>query len=128
MARVLVVEDNRVNLDLMRYLLAAFDHDVVAVTSGAEGLEVLAAKTIDVVVCDVQMPHMDGLEFLRHVRSNERTRDLPVIAVTAAAMAGDRERLKEAGFDDYIPKPIDPTRFVSQVDAHVARAPVSRPT
>jgi two-component system cell cycle response regulator len=112
----------------MRYLLAAFDHDVVAVTSGAEGLEILAARAIDVVVCDVQMPHMDGLEFLRHVRANERTRDLPVIAVTAAAMAGDRERFKEAGFDDYIPKPIDPTRFVSQVDAHVARAPVSRAT
>jgi CheY-like chemotaxis protein len=114
-ARLLVVDDNRVNLDLMTYVLTAFGHEVVSVETGGAALAILDNGPVDLVVCDVQMPGMDGLEFLRELR-NRRITAAPVIAVTAAAMAGDRERLLAAGFDGYLAKPIDPQLFAQQIE------------
>jgi two-component system cell cycle response regulator len=119
MARLLVVEDNRVNLDLMTYLLRAFGHDVAAVDNGHAALDALRRAPVDLVVCDVQMPGMDGLQLLREVRADPSTAALRFIAVTAAAMVGDRERLLAAGFDGYLAKPIDPQTFARQVEGFV---------
>jgi CheY-like chemotaxis protein len=118
-ARLLVVEDNRVNLELMTYVLTAFGHEVVAVDNGRAALEALRAAPMDLVLCDVHMPGMDGLHLLKEVRQDATIADLPVIAVTAAAMVGDKERLLAAGFDGYLSKPIDPHGFAQQVQGLV---------
>lgn len=74
----------------------------------------------DLVLTDILMPHMDGFEFLKQFRQDSRLHDCTVVAVTANAMAGDREKTMESGFDGYIAKPIDPTSFVNQVDAYLS--------
>lgn len=115
--RLLIVEDNVVNLELMTYLLVAAGYEVSAVDSGLAALVALRERPFDLVVCDVQMPGMDGVQLLRELRTHPGTSRLPVIAVTAAAMVGDRERLLAAGFDGYLAKPIDPQVFAEQVAA-----------
>jgi two-component system cell cycle response regulator len=120
-ARLLVVEDNKVNLDLMTYLLTAFGHEVVGVDNGHAALGQLHGSRFDLVVCDVQMPGMDGLQLLRELRADPATAQLTVVAVTAAAMVGDRERLLAAGFDGYLAKPIDPESFVHHIGEFIAR-------
>lgn len=116
-ARLLIVEDNIVNLELMSYILTAAGYAVSAVTSGTAALAALRERGFDLVVCDVQMPGMDGVQLLGELRRNPELSGLPVIAVTAAAMVGDRERFLAAGFDGYIAKPIDPKAFAEQVAA-----------
>ncbi len=117
MARVLVVEDHAVNLELMRYLLASFGHSVVTATDGEAAVRAVASEPFDLIVCDVHMPKMDGLQFLTVVRSRTDIALPPIVAVTASAMVGDREQLLKAGFDGYISKPIEPTTFVSELEA-----------
>ncbi len=113
--RALVVDDNRTNLDLMLYLLKSFGYDAAGVSSAAAALEELERYDYDLALVDILMPEMDGFEFARRVRANDRLCSLPMIAITALAMVGDRERVLGAGFDGYIPKPIDPERFISQL-------------
>jgi len=124
-ARLLVVEDNRVNLELMTYVLTAFGYEVVAVDNGPAALEALRAAPVDLVLCDVHMPGMDGLHLLKELRQDAATAGLRVIAVTAAAMVGDKERFLAAGFDGYLSKPIDPHAFAQQVQGFldVKRSP-----
>jgi two-component system, cell cycle response regulator len=113
--RVLVVEDNPTNLELMSYLLKAFGHEAIAASSGAEGLRHARSQPPDIVVCDIQMHGVDGFDVLAGIRADEQLRDVPVVAVTASAMVGDRENALAAGFDGYISKPIDPETFVQSV-------------
>jgi len=115
MSRVLLVEDNPQNLELMRYLLVAHGHEVRTASDGSEAASLLEAERPDLIVCDIQMPVMNGFELLRWVRGNIRLRGVPVIAVTALAMVGDRESILAAGFDGYLAKPIDPENFVRNV-------------
>ena len=117
MARLLVVEDHAVNLELMRYLLVSFGHSVVTATDGEAAVRAVASEPFDLIVCDVHMPKMDGLQFLAVARSRTDIAMPPVVAVTASAMVGDREQLLKAGFDGYISKPIDPATFVSELEA-----------
>ncbi len=121
MARVLVVEDHEVNLELMRYLLVSFGHQVVTATDGEAAVRAVDRERFDLIVCDVHMPKMDGLQFLGAIRSRTDIALPPVVAVTASAMVGDREQLLKAGFDGYVSKPIDPTTFVGQLEAFVNR-------
>lgn len=107
-ARILVIEDNPINLDLMTYALSAFGHESFTATSGGQGLEVARRERPDLILCDIQMPGMDGYEVARALKQDETLRATPVVAVTAYAMVGDREKALSAGFDDYVPKPIDP--------------------
>lgn len=116
-ARILVADDNRANLDLMLYLLRAFDYEVQGVADGVAAFEAAGAGTYALVLTDILMPGIDGYELLRRMRADERLAEMPVVAVTALAMPGDARRISEAGFDGYITKPIEPTRFVSQVEA-----------
>jgi len=117
MARVLVVEDHEVNLELMRYLLTSFGHDVVTAPDGEVAVRAFDREPFDLIVCDVHMPKMDGLQFLAAIRSRAHIAIPPVVAVTASAMVGDREQLLKAGFNGYVSKPIEPTTFVQQLEA-----------
>ena len=116
-ARILVVEDNPTNLQLMMYLLKAFGHEAVAASDGLRGMEAVGRERFDLVLCDVLMPGIDGFEFARRYKAIPNL--APLIAVTALAMVGDRERLLEAGFDGYISKPIDPETFVSSIEPYL---------
>jgi two-component system cell cycle response regulator len=116
-ARVLIIEDNATNLELMRYLFAAFGHEPLAAADGESGIAKAASQKPDAIICDIQMPGLDGFDVLKRLRAVPGLARVPVIAVTALAMVGDRERVLEAGFDGYISKPIEPTTFVPQVEA-----------
>lgn len=115
-ARILIIEDNAANLDLMTYLLAAFGHTPVTAQDGEEGLEVACREVPDLIICDVQLPKMDGYEVARWLKSHPSLRTIPLVAVTALAMVGDRDKMLAAGFDGYIAKPISPETFVGEVE------------
>jgi two-component system cell cycle response regulator len=113
--RILVIEDNPTNLELMTYLLSAHGYEVLTATDGEAGIEAARRERPDLIVCDVQLPRADGHEVVRQLQEQKEFRQIPLIAVTALAMVGDRERLLNAGFDGYIAKPIQPEKFVQQV-------------
>ena len=115
---MLIVEDNEQNLRLTRDMLHHHGFETIAAMDGRSGLELAAARLPDVVLLDIDLPDLDGREVLRRLRSDPGTASLPVIAVTAYAMEGDREELLGAGFDDYITKPISVRTFADQVRAH----------
>jgi CheY-like chemotaxis protein len=118
-ARVLVVDDNPTNLDLMTYLLRAFGHEPTGVANGTTALEAVRAGDFALVLTDILMPGIDGYELARRLKGDPSLASTPLIAVTALAMPGDRERIEAMGFDGYIAKPIDPQVFVSQVEAYL---------
>lgn len=126
MARVLLVEDNETNRQLMEYLLTRFGHAVTVAVDGAEGLAVLRRERPDVVVCDIEMPRLDGMALAQAVRADPALAGVPLLAVTSYAMLGDRERVLDAGFDGYLAKPIDPERFVPWLEDHL-RGDAHRP-
>jgi two-component system cell cycle response regulator len=121
-ARILVIDDSRTNLDLMTYLLKAFGHDPSGITDPTVALERARAGTFDAIISDILMPEMDGFSLARTFKADPQLQSTPLIAVTALAMAGDRERVLAAGFSGYISKPIDPRTFVSQVDSFLPEA------
>lgn len=127
MARALLIEDHPANLQLMAYLLKAFGHTWVAETDGESGARAAERGEFDIVLCDLHLPVLDGYAVLKRIKARAGGRAVPVVAVTAFAMAGDRERVLAAGFDGYIPKPIEPETFVSQVEAFLPAAPGSGP-
>jgi CheY-like chemotaxis protein len=122
MARILVVEDYPDNLALMTYLLTAAGHDVRGAGTGRQTLEAAHDDPPDIVVLDIQLPDMDGYQVLTELRADPRTAHVPVVAVTAYAMVGDRDDALAAGFDGYLPKPITPRTFAQTVESHL-RAP-----
>ena len=122
-ARILVVDDNAANLDLMLYLLRAFGHEAEGTGDPVAALVKARSGNFDLVVTDILMPAVDGYEFIRRLRSDARFARTPVIAVTALAMPTDRERIDAAGFNGYITKPIDPQRFVGELESHIPANP-----
>ncbi len=120
--RILVVDDNRANLDLMLYLLGAFGHEVVGVPDGLAAYAAARDGDFALILTDILMPGIDGYELAARLKSDARLSATPLIAVTALAMAGDRERIRAAGFDGYIPKPIEPQSFVAQIAAYLEPA------
>ncbi|GAB4301420.1 MAG: hypothetical protein Fur0034_15170 [Desulfuromonadia bacterium] len=106
--RILLVEDNRTNIEYEELLLRRMGHDVVVVEDGASCLKILERESFDLILMDIQMPTMNGIEVLRRIREKETLtgRRSPVIAVTAYAMRGDRQRFMESGFDGYVSKPV----------------------
>lgn len=115
MPRVLVVEDNPASLELMVYLLKAFGHTPLSARDGLEGLEAARREQPDLILCDIQLPGADGHEVCRQLKQNTELQDVPLLAVTAYAMVGDREKLLAEGFDGYISKPINPETFIAQL-------------
>jgi two-component system, cell cycle response regulator len=118
-ARVLVIDDNRPNLDLMLYVLRAFGYEAEGASDGLSGLAAMDRSPFDAVLVDILMPGIDGYEFVRRVKENAGHATTPVVAVTALAMAGDREKIIGAGFDGYITKPIDPQTFVGNIEPYL---------
>lgn len=116
-ARILVIDDNRTNLELMTYLLKAYGHEPAGMTDPAAALEAARAESFDAIISDILMPQIDGFSLAQQLKADPRLQSTPLIAVTALAMPGDRERVLAAGFSGYISKPIDPQNFVTQVDS-----------
>jgi CheY-like chemotaxis protein len=125
-ARIVVIEDNADNLALMVYLLEAFGHTVISAVDGASGLEAVPREIPDLVLCDLHLPGIDGYEVCRRLKADPVLRRIPLVAVTASAMAGDRDRGLAAGFDGYIAKPIDPERFVPRIERFLPGAEAGR--
>ena len=115
-ARILVIEDNKANLELVEYLLKASGYATLAARDGEEGVRAARKEHPDLIICDLQMPIMDGYEVVRHLKKDPLLRSIPVIAVTALSMPGDRSNVLAAGFDGYLSKPIDPETFVGTVE------------
>lgn len=115
-ARVLIVEDNAMNRELMDYLLRAFGFETLKAVDGRVGLDIARREKPDLILCDIQMPEIDGMEFARLAKADPALREVPLVAVTAFAMVGDRERVLEQGFDGYISKPLEPLSFIESVN------------
>ena len=113
---ILVAEDNSMNAELLRAILEAKGYRVLCVAKGDEAVKVALKKKPDLILMDLQLPGIDGYEATRRIKSNKETKNIPVIAVTAHALKGDREKAIDAGCDDYIKKPID-TREVPELVA-----------
>jgi CheY-like chemotaxis protein len=123
--RVLVAEDNRINVMLATALLKKMGHVVDTAGNGRQALEALAAKTYDLVLMDVHMPDMDGLEATRRIRQAEtagrRKSRTPIIALTASTLEGDRQICIDAGMDDFLAKPLDPNALKAVFEKHGPR-------
>ena len=114
---ILIIEDNAANMELAHYVLVAFGYQVSEATDGERGLELARSVRPDLIVCDLQLPGIDGFEVARQIKADAALASIPLIAVTALAMVGDRERVLTSGFDGYITKPLDPQMFVPQIAA-----------
>jgi CheY-like chemotaxis protein len=115
-ARILIIEDNKANLELVEYLLKASGYATFAARDGEEGIRGARKEHPDLIICDLQMPIMDGYEVVRELKKDPLLRPIPVIAVTALSMPGDRNNVLAAGFDGYLSKPIEPETFVRTVE------------
>ncbi len=113
--KILLVEDNPVNRRLAEFLLRSQGYQVRAATNAQEAFDTIKAERPDLILMDVQLPGMDGLEATRKLKAEPTTRDIPVVAVTSYAMKGDREKALAAGCSGYITKPIDKDTFVQEV-------------
>ena len=116
--RVLVVEDNEKNMKLFRDVLTATGYEALEATTGAGAVELAVERMPDLVLMDIQLPDIDGVEALGRLRGDERTASIPVLALTAQAMHGDRERFLAAGFDGYVSKPVNIAELVGAVKQH----------
>lgn len=126
-ARILIAEDHPDSLLLMCYLLEAHGYAALTATDGEIALALTRKHRPDLIVCDLQMPRLDGYEVARQLKLDPELKHIPLIAVTAYAMLGDREKVLAAGFDGYFSKPIDTDRFVSELELHLHPALRARP-
>jgi CheY-like chemotaxis protein len=120
---ILVVEDNEDNLTLIDYLLRAYGYTPLLARSGEDGLRIATEMCADLILLDIRMPGLDGYQVAAAIRGTsglERTR---IVAVTASAMVGDRERITAAGFDGYIQKPVDPETLLASLQPFLAAQP-----
>jgi len=116
-ARILVIEDNAANLELVRYLLSYSGYAVLQARDGAQGVALAWQERPDLIVCDLQLPVLDGYEVLARLRKNPDTSGALIVAVTAFSMPNDRQKVMTTGFDGYLSKPIEPETFVGQIEA-----------
>lgn len=120
MAKILLVEDNEMNRDMLSRRLIRNGHEVSIAIDGQQGVDMALSLLPDLILMDLSLPVIDGWEATRRVRSNDATRAIPVIALTAHAMAGDREKAMEAGCDDYDTKPVEISRLLGKIAALLA--------
>jgi CheY-like chemotaxis protein len=122
MARILLVEDNEMNRDMLSRRLERRGHEVVIATDGAEGVAKARSEAPALILMDMSLPVLDGWEATRQIKALPATSAIPIIALTAHAMSGDRERALEAGCDDFDTKPVDLTRLLAKIEALLGRA------
>lgn len=127
MARILIIEDNPANIELMSFLLSAYGHAPLSAADGPRGVAAARSERPDLIACDVNLPGMDGFAVLAELKGDPALAGVPILAVTALAMTGDREKVLAAGFDGYISKPIEPESFVAELEAFLTTAPASAP-
>jgi two-component system cell cycle response regulator DivK len=116
--RILVVEDNEMNMKLFRDILLATGYGTLEARTGGEAVDLAVQHAPDLVLLDIQLPDTDGVDILRRLRTDGRTSAIPVLAVTAQAMHGDRERFLAAGFDGYVSKPVNVGQLIGTVRQH----------
>jgi two-component system cell cycle response regulator DivK len=116
-ARMLIIEDDPDSLELAAYLLESAGHTTLRAPDGEAGMQLALQESPDLVICDLQIPRMDGHAVVRALRANPKWRRVPVIAVTALSMPGDREKTLAAGFDGFLSKPVTPETFVQQIES-----------
>jgi two-component system cell cycle response regulator DivK len=116
LAKILIVEDNALNIKLFCDLLAAHGHEPEAVTDSRNALDAARSFSPDLVITDIQLPHVSGLDLIRLIRKDEKLAGIPIMAVTAYSALGDEQRIREAGAQAYVSKPISVVRFAQTVD------------
>ena len=119
MKKVLVVEDNENNLYMLRFILTRLGHTVLEARDGASGVDLALRERPDLILMDIQLPVLDGYAATRKIRAEASLSEVPIIAVTSYAMAGDREKALEAGCTAYVEKPIDPESFIKELKKYV---------
>lgn len=118
-SRVLVVEDNEDNLTLVVDVLSSMDYEVIVASDGLEGVEKTRAEKPDLILMDLSLPRMDGWTATRQLKADPELKAIPVIALTAHAMVGDREKALEAGCDDYVTKPINIPELIEKLNQYL---------
>ena len=116
MAKILLVEDNEMNRDMLSRRLKKKGYDVVMAFDGQRGVEMASEENPDIILLDMSLPVMDGWEAAQHLKASDQTKSIPVIALTAHAMAGDRDKALGAGCDDYDTKPVDIKRLLEKIE------------
>jgi len=119
MKRILVIEDNEADMYLTRFIFKKCGYEVIEATSGEEGVELAIKERPDLIIMDEKLPGIDGLETAKRIRKSKAEDKFPIIALTAYAMAGDRERALKAGCTGYITKPIDPETFMDELKKYL---------
>ncbi|MGB7443617.1 MAG: response regulator [Coleofasciculaceae cyanobacterium] len=122
MPKILLVEDNEMNRDMLSRRLKRKQYEVVMAVDGSEGVEITKSEQPDLVLMDMSLPVIDGWEATRQLKANPQTQKIPIIGLSAHAMAGDREKALESGCDDYDTKPIELTRLLGKIEALLAKA------
>ncbi len=126
MAKVLLVEDNEMNRDMLSRRLQRKGFEVIVAGDGQQGVAKASAESPDLILLDMSLPVMDGWEAARQIKADSETRDIPIIALTAHAMAGDREKALEAGCDEYDTKPVELPRLLGKINLFLGEdAPAS---
>jgi two-component system, cell cycle response regulator DivK len=119
MKRVLVIEDNRDNMRLITYALRRSGYEVISAESGEEGIELAVSEKPYLILVDINLPGIDGLETTRRIRESAADSCVPIIAITSHAMFGDRDRILQAGCSAYFEKPIDPLTIIKRIHAAI---------
>jgi CheY-like chemotaxis protein len=122
--RILIVDDNAINLKLVAYLMRANGYTVETALDAESAIEAIRTNHPDVILMDIQLPGIDGLELTRRLKADPKTRDIVIVAVTAYAMKGDQAKAIAAGCDDYITKPIDTRTLPETIAKHLAKREV----
>ncbi len=115
MSRILVVDDNELNLQLTCITLELAGHEILSSANGRDAVAIAESEPVDLILMDLRMPVMDGRQAMKQIKSNSQTQHIPIVALTASAMKGEREQLLASGFDGYIDKPIDVNSFARTV-------------
>jgi two-component system cell cycle response regulator DivK len=118
--RILVVEDQRDNMQILRDLLTSADYEMVEAENGEEALAEVAKQRPDLILMDIQLPIMDGYEATRRIKADPALRSIPIIAVTSYALSGDEAKARAAGCDDFVPKPYSPRQLLAKIRQYLA--------
>jgi two-component system cell cycle response regulator DivK len=119
--RILVVEDQEDNMQILRDVLVSADYQVSEAQNGEEALAAVASQRPDLILMDIQLPVMDGYEATRRIKADAATRSIPVIAITSYALGSDEQRAREAGCDDFVPKPYSPRELLAKIRGYLGR-------
>lgn len=119
MKKVLVIDDTEANIQLCSFILKKKGHEPIEARNGLEGVDSAINQKPDLILLDIQLPDIDGLEVAKRIRSSEKEAKTPIIAVTSYAMPGDREKIMKAGCNGYLAKPINVDEFMTEIDKHL---------